>query len=267
MHATWILSGAFVLAMCTFGCAPSDSQLQDPGKKNANQMNNNVGSQSPENKDQQDEDLGFRHGPWEATSVSLLRHGQEAIKIDAKKTTYQYGEEGLNARVVVSFLLPESKRLWIGPEQDFYVQFDTNVMGVQITRGDMNKIFWRESMHPNPNDEFNGSIEEAIDSFDSNIDNAKLLRAVLSDDVDLDKNLTYLPDRISDNSFFMAAPGASNVGDMKLAGFGMDNNDVRFDIENLTTGNKASVWVEFESKKITKVKENGKQTYPKIQDH
>lgn len=263
---TPLLSGVLLFALCTLGCAPSDSQLERAETKNANQIINEVDKQSSEIRVQQDEDLGFRHGRWEATSISLLRHGQEAIKIDAKKTTYQYGEEGLNARVVVSFLLPESKRLWIGPEQDFYVQFDTNVMGVQLTRGDMNKVFWRKSMHPNPNAEFNGSIEEAINSFDSKIDNAKLGRAVLSDDVDLDKNLTYLPDRISDNSFFMAAPGASNVGEMKLAGFGMDGNDVRFDIENLTTGNNASVWIEFESKKITKVKENDEQTFPNIQE-
>ena len=65
------------------------------------------------------------HMPWEPVTNTILRsNGKLPVEVGGKRSVYKYevGPYGKASVPVVAFISPEHHKVWIGPEQDFYVE-------------------------------------------------------------------------------------------------------------------------------------------------
>lgn len=197
---------------------------------------------------------------WEPATVQLRRVGKPILPVKSLKKLARKDNDDKTPTTVIAFITPESQALWVGPQQKIYVELDTGILGGQFN-WDLNQLSWRKSMHESLAGPKAKELDAAIMSFESQVDYEKLDVARYSEDVS-EEQTTFIEENVSDEWFFCAAKSASNAGKMKLAGYEVEGNEVRVDIENLSRKIKLSAWIDLKTYQILKLTENDKQTFP-----
>ena len=202
----------------------------------------------------------FRHDPWQATNVKLFQtDGQNPVDVSAQTTIYRYGTGSDDIPVyVVAFKIPGTNQSWIGPEQDAYLKSDKQVVGTSFD-GDRTLLFWLPSMYQpsQATSPSQTSLSEDIAAFDSSIDVETLWDAAFQMEI----KAVFVTDIESaiGSDFFVVG---STIGEMKTTSIVVENNCLKFRIENLTTEATADVWVDMVSRDVVKATKNGTQVFP-----
>lgn len=155
---------------------------------------------------------------------------------------------------VTAFVTPSGKT-WSGPEQDYYIETDSEIMGFRMLLG--GKLLWCSSLAKEPASEVEKQSEKADPSsgFEESVSGSELSEAWLSTDRDARRERsTYLRQGIS-WWFFTDRPGSSQLGTPKIVMAEINNGQLKMDLIDQAEKYKSSVWIDIKSKKVVKATE------------
>jgi hypothetical protein len=95
--------------------------------------------------------------------------------VDGYRAAYDSGSEATGHTIpVVAFKSPNTNNLWIGPEEDFYVETGSGLTGFQMLRSH-GITFWCDSMVAG--DHVDGSVDGLIAEFERSVTGGQLAEA------------------------------------------------------------------------------------------
>jgi len=204
------------------------------------------------------------HTAWVQVTNSIANTSSRfPTKWAGKKATYQYaaGPSGTSTMPVTVFVSPHLQKPWIGPEQDFYVELDSGVIGGRLAAG---MVIWCESLVSMPN---TGStnVSEIIRQFENNIDTLALMEAGdggVSEAVRRSRITVLL--RIFSDGAFANGRGSSQASEVsRIAAVEMDGGDLKLTIENSPSKFEGVAWINPQTRKVTKATEGSKPIFPR----
>ena len=204
---------------------------------------------------------------WEAKSLKVYRDSNRtAADENSKEATYEFGvEPGDSPETfrfrITAFVVKNSGNVWIGPRKDVYVDTASGVIGLRVTAG---AIMWMESM-VEPASNGNITLDEAIDQFHTKLDVHKLHMADGHPGSNewAKRHITRLEDFLKEAFFYVDRDQPQYTTHVRIVAVEVSGDDVKLDLENGNTKRKGSVWVNLESRKVTKAVEDNEQTFPK----
>jgi hypothetical protein len=203
-----------------------------------------------------------RISEWQDVTVrvhSIKAH--KMARVRAKRAAYRVPKDALRSdcdgfSVVVVVFVIENGEIWIGPEQDFYIETEMGVIGGKMW---CCKILWCESLtRKDPSDRWD--VGRAMHHVKDAVSAASLFEACYGPDsvVEDAKRSTALRDFLED--FFDPSP---NGGVEKAPTVKVSAGILRLDCKSWHH-NTASAWIEIKSRKVMKTIMNGKQVYPQV---
>jgi hypothetical protein len=203
----------------------------------------------------------MRISEWQGVTVHVhSTQTHKVARVHAKRAAYTVPEDGLprgcdGFLVVVMVFVTESGEIWIGPEQDFYIETDSGIIGGKMGSC---RILWCESViHKGRNERWD--VGKAMDHLKNDVSAASLHEACYGPDsvVEDAKRSTALIDFLE--VFFDASVdgGVKKARAIEVAGGVM-----RLDFKSWHH-DTASAWIEIKSRKVVKTTMNGKQVFPK----
>lgn len=184
----------------------------------------------------------------------------------AAGTTRAHGKRGeYNSRIgsdavavfPVTAFVANGGQIWVGPEQGFYIETPSGVVGGKMFCG---SILWCESLFPKrPNEKTD--VDSIIARFEREVHGSTLQRAANAADEDLKvclkrytRLLLVLPE-LFDPHF--------NNQEKTIQAVRVTGKTLQFDLKSHNGRCTATVWIDIESKKLLKAFEDGKQVFPK----
>jgi len=205
-----------------------------------------------------------KRGAWEQVTNTILSSSSRLpANWGGKKTTYQftYGPNATSTMPVTVFVSPHLQKPWIGPEQDFYVELDSGVVGGRL---DVGRVIWCASLVSKPT---TGStnVSEIIRYFESNVTLLALMEARDGgvDDEALRSRITDLRSIFSDWAFTNGTRSSQASETSTIAAVEMDGGDLKLNLKNLPSKFEGVAWINPQTKKVTKATEGGKPILPR----
>ncbi|MDF1812265.1 MAG: hypothetical protein P1V20_08625 [Verrucomicrobiales bacterium] len=204
------------------------------------------------------------HSAWQSTKNKV--HGVGTISVadtDSKKAVYEYevGTHGGAHVTVTAFVCSDTGNMWVGPNQAFYIDASSGVVGGTLINGGL--LLWCESMiKNNKSPHSKNELDKAIDRFEKQVDLGALVEAEIGPAGGGIMPLTDLREAFAP-WFFVDAPESSTVGNVMIVSVEVDAVKACLEISNLDSGRAGKVWINIKSRKVTKATEGGKQTFPK----
>ena len=156
----------------------------------------------------------MRHAPhtkWETKKVQVHRMDKvPSMQAVAQTSTFEapYGGDYR----VLAIVVPKSRHVWVGPDQDFLIDTDAGVIGGRMTSS--GNLWWCESMVEVDSPE-RLNLQQVIDRFEQKatfVDLGIAINNIGGNPQDLPKRVTSLRS-VLDASFFLADPkGGANIG-------------------------------------------------------
>jgi hypothetical protein len=115
----------------------------------------------------------LRHSPWTPITVEMLSATtRTSEKVPARKAIFEYSDI-FGTRTVPStvFVSPTSRAVWVGPEQEFYVETDSGIKGGKLNGG---FLLWCDSLAQN---QAVTNIDAAIREFEDGRELGEMLTA------------------------------------------------------------------------------------------
>ena len=202
---------------------------------------------------------------WTDQEVELLwAQGGKSSKVSAKKLVFEDAEVKPFPSPVIAFVSPDGKANWIGPEQDFYLQDDGKVCGVNLALYDTS-ISWCDCLR------FKGlptkipDTTQLIATLDGNVELAALRKASIPAKYQASGRVvkTDIRDCFADIWFFSGSGMSAQPAIATIASAEVQDSTIQFEIENVLAGRIGTVWIDMETRDITKAMENGEQTFPR----
>jgi hypothetical protein len=161
-------------------------------------------------------------------------------------------------RKVVAFTSPRNHAIWVGPEQDVFIESGSQIVGARIAaRG----VLWAESLIHSTGPK-RSELAKAIATFEKETDGRSLSQAWLPTSLELHKmRLTDLKVILS-MDFYVASPGSSQGAQPRLVDFDTKGAELRITLASPTGVHSATVWIDVETRRVVKAEENGQQVFP-----
>lgn len=174
--------------------------------------------------------------------------------VDARRTLYATR----SFATPVTAFATRSGKVWAGPEQQFYIETESNVTGGSIL---CEHVQWCECLIDNRIHE-NDNIDEVIEGFEKEVSASKL------DDIGC--SLGKLGTRETElgrsglSPEFFEIQGKAAGNEMKtFRGIQVAGNMMKLDLRSNDGKSVATAWIDIPSKKLSMLIENGKQVFPK----
>lgn len=206
---------------------------------------------------------------WEAATIELHSASggslvsrlfsssrQKPVRVNAKKSCYYGPHIRWVIEVPVSVFVTEKGATWVGPQQDFYVETESGVVGGKKW-GDA--VLWCESLLGKRANE-NSDLDTLLARFDKEVDGNALMTAYNGG---YPRGESYLK-RLTDFRWVLLniyGQMPDSGGD--ISGVQVEGNTVRLDLKGCTAESSATVWIDITTKKLLKAVEDGKQVFPK----
>jgi len=142
---------------------------------------------------------------------------------------------------VVAFKIPQSGKVWIGWQMDFYVETESNIIGGMLTY--WGYVNWHTNLAVEPFDE---DLNQAIDRFEQRISDSRITGAS-NRQTDIDSQTR---ERSPVLNGLYEIPGATGRVMPQFVGLDVETNTLRLDLENPDTGKQASYWIDLKTRKV-----------------
>jgi len=173
--------------------------------------------------------------------------------LQSKEAVYiaQYMPKNSMEVAVVAIKNPKSGKVWIGQQQDFYIETDSQIIGGFLTLD--GSVRWCDGLISNSNGE---DLDVAIGRFDKEIDGPTLASRRTRSESGLNPVLGrhFFTRRNDDRD--------SETIQAKVKAVETQGGRVQIDLENPITHSVASVWFNSKTLKPVKATENGRQIFP-----
>jgi hypothetical protein len=212
------------------------------------------------------EPLGkFRASVWHDVFLPLYLSGVRTSgscmveACHAKKAEYYLPfSELMTFSANVTIFVTHRGQVWAGPEQQFYIETDSGVVGGRFKGGD---ILWCDSLIKRDSSE-EMTLKVALERWKQEVGRSKLEEANgwhLTPEC-IRKRVTELLTTFLSAMFFSVAP---NAGGEELCGIEVEGRLVRLDFRRAGDASIGSAWINIKSRKLQKATAYGKQVYPK----
>jgi len=210
----------------------------------------------------------IQYTSWEDIKIQV--HSTLVVspfEVIAKRALYGYETIRGPYRFTTTAFVTERGNSWVGQESDFYVETGSGVLGAQLSTA--GRLKWSESLvELEQVPPANREVDQVIERFDAQVTLLQFLNSRNPRDREL--TLKWTTDLRSieggnlfkDRSFFASGYRSSNSGDAKIVSVEVADGEVRLDIKNSVADRAGSVWIDIESRKVTKATEAGEQTFP-----
>lgn len=188
---------------------------------------------------------------WHKSTCKLLRQGEKKPSaVESMSAVYEVEVRDRTFQNVslTAFLAPMSGSVWIGPEQEYYLENGAAIIGLQMRGG---SIFWCESLSKDWDRPPNAGqkIRDVIMSFERKVSGADLIDAQMGRDPDARlKRTTSLRRTIMNPWFFAKAPFSSQAGNLRIVDVEIENGELKLELTDETGKSNATVWVDIRKK-------------------
>lgn len=208
---------------------------------------------------------------WKDVKVAVLRPGRpDPETVNARRAIYELDDEGRSTTIpVVALVAPASGTSWVGPEQDLYLETETGIVGFDVLGG---SLIWCESLLTSAGRGGGGrgvkatqkEAPEIAADFERNVTGTDLRNAIHPvDRKDREATVTRLRPAIKNPWMFTNGPLSSQGGTPKIVRAELAGKTVLLELTDQTGEFQATVWVDIETRKVTKVEEGPWETFPK----
>jgi hypothetical protein len=187
--------------------------------------------------------------PWRDDARQIHRPGATPVSVRARHAVYEFRDRSgfLWEVPVESIVEPQSRRIWIGPESDFYLIRETGLVGGRLVLG--GRLVWCRAFLTSQ-----GSEDEAVARFGREIDTDAVINR---QDEAINLHILLNP------WFFAAAPFSSQPAEAKIETVDATAGDLRLDLDSPTGEFKANIWIDPTVLQVVRIVENGTLTFPK----
>ena len=217
------------------------------------------GSESSEQKEnvQRNEYRGFPENvekqqveKWKDSKVRLLRSDkQPSVVINAKRAVYEI-RHGSRKQIitVIAFSDLKSGTIWVGPEQDAYVEMQGKMLGYRFLRE--NIIWCRSLLKHDPQ----ATSADITDRVEQDVTGFSLLCAAIPSDERLaEEKPTRLGSHIKNNSMFTDGHFSAHYAPPIVTKFQWDEGLLKLSLTDQTKRFEAAVWIDMKTREIKKV--------------
>jgi hypothetical protein len=137
----------------------------------------------------------------------------------------------------VAFKVPDSGKIWVGWDMDFYVETDSTIIGGMLLPG--GNIHWHKDLAEEP---AGGDLDAAIEHLQKQINKGGVKG-------EYDQG-TFTEETVSPTFFHI--PGTTQLVIPKFKGVGVNGGVMRLDLENPETGKSAGIWIDVKTRLVLK---------------
>ena len=202
-----------------------------------------------------------RCSEWRDVNLDMLSvQNTQTNRLCAKRAEYSVREDDMPPdvdgwQVVMTVFVTERGDIWVGPEQDFYIETDSGVIGGKMFNS---RILWCESLIRKHGHE-RCDVGKALDCLKSDVSGARLIEANRGSD-NKDENARRFTE-LRDFTDIFVDQGDGGVEKAQAAE--VTGGIVRLDFKS-SHHDTASAWIDIKSRKVVKTIVNGKQVYPQV---
>ncbi|HEY5232827.1 MAG TPA: HEAT repeat domain-containing protein [Verrucomicrobiae bacterium] len=142
----------------------------------------------------------------------------------------------------IAFKAPQSGKIWIGWDMDFYVETDSTIIGGMLPP--WGEVYWHEDL-AEPAEE---NLDAAIQQFEQRV-NASKIKGESRQQTDI---------RNPAKPAFFSMPGTGQEVMPKFLGVQVNGATMELDLENPETGGIGNFWIDVKTRKILKMIEKDK---------
>jgi HEAT repeat protein len=137
----------------------------------------------------------------------------------------------------IAFKIPQSGKIWIGWDMDFYVETDSTIIGGMLPP--WGGVYWHEDL-AEPAEE---DLDAAIQQFEQRVNASKI------------KGESHLQTDIRNpaNPTFLSMPGTGQEVMPKFLGVQVNGDTMELDLENPETGGIGNFWIDVKTRKVLKI--------------
>ncbi|MBI5395807.1 MAG: hypothetical protein HZA91_10960 [Verrucomicrobia bacterium] len=208
-----------------------------------------------------------RLGSWEEVTLevhSMTNRPVERVRARASRhiARFTFRGETKPADVTVTVFATKSGRVWVGPEQLFYIETESGIVGGKMW-GE-SKILWCESLI-NKAENQRSDLDSAVGRFEKEVSGPRLFDAyngyALRSDEEQIKLITPF-NRVLIN--FLGSTSGNPECEYKVRVVDVIGNTLCLDMKGPRKRcPAATLWIDIKSRKVVKAVENGKQVFPK----
>lgn len=189
---------------------------------------------------------------WKASKVKLLRSGkQPSVVINAKRAVYELSDGSKKLTIpVIAFTDPKSGSIWVGPEQDAYLEMQAKTLGFRLSGSG---IDWCESLLKHGDKAVSPDITKR---FEQDVTGYSLIRAAILSPARLAKEKpTSLRPHIKNPWMFTNGPFDSQGATPIVTKIQWDEKLLKLSLTDKTKQFEATVWIDLKSREVKKVVE------------
>jgi len=142
----------------------------------------------------------------------------------------------------IAFKVPQSGKIWIGWEMDFYVETDSTIIGGMLSP--WGEVYWHEDLA----EPAEGDLDTAIQQFEQRV-NASKIKGESHQQTDI---------RNPANPTFLSMPGTGQEVMPKFLVVQVNGDTMELDLENPETGGIGNFWIDVKTRRVLKVVEKDK---------
>jgi len=199
---------------------------------------------------------------WGNTRSAVFCDGERTPStVHAKKAVYDVEvREGVFTTIpVTAFVIPETGKIWMGPEQEYYIETDSGIVGFHMRLG--GTIFWCKSLAKEPARTVKTQSEKNDPSkgFERTVSGFSLFDAQIGADREARRERKTNLNQIISHWFFSEGVASSQSGLARILRAELSGGLLKLDLANPTGEYKASVWIDVKSRKAIKADEDKDQ--------
>jgi HEAT repeat protein len=137
----------------------------------------------------------------------------------------------------IAFKVPQSGKIWIGWDMDFYVETDSTIIGGMLPP--WGGVYWHEDL-AEPTE---GDLDAAIQEFEQRV-NASKIKGESHQQTDI---------RNPAKPAFFSMPGTGQEVMPKFLGVQVNGDTMELDLENPETGGIGNFWIDVKTRKVLKI--------------
>ncbi len=208
-----------------------------------------------------------RKGNWETTTVDLLSTRSAGVRrVTARQCSYHIrldpGRPDFgNESVLLTVFVTDSGQTWAGPEQDFYIETDSGVVGGNVSKW----LLWCDSLlarragEKDAVDTLPARVDRQIGGYDlSNAQTGSIMDDDIYSDSILRERYSFYRDFLGQGFFetFVEPDGRAYRAAQVIG------NTLRLDIRGRGGLSTASVFVEIKSRRVHHCTVDGRKVFP-----
>ena len=202
---------------------------------------------------------------WKDVEVELVRPGKKRPEtVNAKRAVYEVSDRGRSRWFpVVAMVAPGSGAIWVGSEQDLYLETETGMIGFRVV---VSKLVWCESLLSSDGraDAARKGLPEVMAEFEREATGSDLLNTLRPADREgRESMVTRLEPSIENPWMFTNGQLSAQAGTPKIVGAERSGESIKLELTDQTGQFSATVWIDIKTRKVTKAEEGPWDFFPK----